>query len=555
MSTWLLPLEALPAPSTGAAVLVALLVGAAGALYAYVTRHFGYWRRRGVPFLRPLPVAGNLKDVLLFRKHVGDVLHEVYTQMKELPYMGLFFYDAPVFFIKDAELFKNIVTNDFEYFQDRGFSPVKADLVFSETLFARKGDRWKDLRLKLNPAFTVTKLKRFYVLLQQKASNLDHYFDDAARKGEPCDVANACARYTMDAIATVGFGIETTALTDDNDPLHRLLRNIFVYSKLYLHASLATFVDMQLLRLLRLSLVPAPLAAFLRSTIWAAARERERTGTLGARRDILDLLLELRDKGRIAADEDTADGGDSGKRIADDCNGRSAVENGTAGNDKGAGSIENDMDGDVLIAQAFSVFSAGFDTTSSTMSFALYHLAKDQDIQDRLRRELQKVLHDNDGILTYDALQSVEYLDMIFSETLRLYPNLPFLDRTCTKNYNIPGTDIVIEKGVPVFGSLYGIQRDPEFFPDPDRFDPERFSAEKKANIPKSCFVPFGGGPRKCIGFKLAYLQGKLGLAHLILNYKFWPCAATPSKMEYNLHSFLLSPRNGVPLMCSRVEK
>ncbi|GLH01135.1 Uncharacterized protein GBIM_07344 [Gryllus bimaculatus] len=471
MSTWLLPLEALPAPSTGAAVLVALLVGAAGALYAYVTRHFDYWRRRGVPFLRPLPVAGNLKDVLLFRKHVGDVLHEVYTQMKEEPYLGLFFYDVPVFFIKDAELFKEILTNDFEYFQDRGFSPDKDDLIFSESLFARKGqdnlvfcipgDRWKDLRLKLHPAFPVTKLKRFYDLIEQKASNLDHYFDEAAEKGEPCDVSNACARYTMDAVATVGFGIETTALTNDDDPLHRVLRTTFVYSKLYLLA---------LLRLLRLSLVPAPLADFLRRTVWAAARERERTGTLGARRDMLDLLLELRDKGRIAADEDTADGGDSGRRIADDGNGP-IVENDSTESGEEAGSSVSDMDGDVLIAQAFTMFTAGFETTSATMSFALYHLAKEQVIQDKLRNILQEVVQNNEGKLSYDALQSVKYLDMIFS------------------------------------------------------------------------------------GFKLAYLQGKLGLAHLVLNYKFWPYAATPSKMEYNIHSFMLSPRNGVPLMFSRVEK
>ncbi|KAK7793579.1 hypothetical protein R5R35_008874 [Gryllus longicercus] len=341
--------------STGAAVLVALLVGAAGALYAYVTRHFGYWRRRGVPYLRPLPVAGNLKDVLLFRKPFGVVLRDVYTQMKDQPYVGMFFFDQPVLFVKDIELWKTIVIKDCDHFEDRGFAPLQSVGIFSETLFGTKGKKWKQLRTKLSPAFTLGKIRKFYILLEQKAANFDHYFDDVVKSGAPCDVANACARYTMDAIATVGFGIETTALTDDNDPLHRLLRKIFVYSKIFTLVSVATFVDVPLLHLLKVSLVPAPLIDFLRHNVWASARERLSRGSQGERGDFLDLLLELRDKGRIAVHDDDDD---------DDVDAKAAPDTSAA----------IYMDGDVLVAQAFSILAAGFDTTSTTMS-SLYELA------------------------------------------------------------------------------------------------------------------------------------------------------------------------------------
>ncbi|GLH01132.1 Cytochrome p450 6k1 [Gryllus bimaculatus] len=147
------------------------------------------------------------------------------------------------------------------------------------------------------------------------------------------------------------------------------------------------------------------------------------------------------------------------------------------------------MDGDVLVAQALSFLAAGFDTTSTTMSYALYELAMNEDIQEKLRTQLQETMQKHDGKLTYQALQCVNYLDMIFSETLRKYPVYPFLDRTCTKTYRVPGTDIVLDKGVFAFTSILGIQRDPQYFPEPERFDPERFSDANRGNIPSCCFM------------------------------------------------------------------
>ncbi|KAK7862848.1 hypothetical protein R5R35_000859 [Gryllus longicercus] len=189
------------------------------------------------------------------------------------------------------------------------------------------------------------------------------------------------------------------------------------------------------------------------------------------------------------------------------------------------------------------------------MSYALYELAMNEDIQEQLRTQLQETMEKHDGKLTYQALQSVNYLDMIFSETLRKYPVYPFLDRTCTKTYRVPGTDIVLDKGVFAFTSILGIQRDPQYFPEPERFDPERFSDANRRNIPSCCFMSFGEGPHKCLGLRLGYLQGKLGIAHIILNYRVHPCASTPKKMEFNLHSFLITPRDGVPLKFTRVTK
>lgn len=95
---------------------------------------------------------------------------------------------------------------------------------------------------------------------------------------------------------------------------------------------------------------------------------------------------------------------------------------------------------------------------------------------------------------------SLPYLDMVVSETLRMYPTLPFLDRVTMQTYKMPNSDLILEKGTPIYISMLGMHFDPEYFPDPHKFDPERFNEENKRNRPSCVYFPFGDGPRACIG-------------------------------------------------------
>jgi cytochrome P450 family 6 len=87
-----------------------------------------------------------------------------------------------------------------------------------------------------------------------------------------------------------------------------------------------------------------------------------------------------------------------------------------------------------------------------------------------------------------------------FSETLRKYPSVPILNRECTKEYKIPGTDVFLEKGMATVIPVLAIHHDPKYYPDPERFDPERFSEVEKAKRHQYVYLPFGEGPRICIG-------------------------------------------------------
>lgn len=100
----------------------------------------------------------------------------------------------------------------------------------------------------------------------------------------------------------------------------------------------------------------------------------------------------------------------------------------------------------------------------------------------------------------YECVNEFPYLEQCIDEALRLYPVLEVITREVVEPYTFPGTDITVEKGIRIHFPVYYIQRDPKYFPSPDKFDPERFSPEQKRNITPYSYLPFGEGPRICIG-------------------------------------------------------
>jgi len=186
---------------------------------------------------------------------------------------------------------------------------------------------------------------------------------------------------------------------------------------------------------------------------------------------------------------------------------------------------------DDLTAQATVFFLAGFETSSTVMSFACLEIAVNNDIQKKAQLEIDETLNNHDGKLTYDALKEMKYLDcivqgnteqfyvfiinleaiVIYIETLRKYPPAGTQIRICTKNYVIPGTDVQIDKGTPITIPSYSLQMDPKYFPDPENFDPERFNEENALHKYQYLHMPFGEGPRKCIGI---FFTNKLKYAY-----------------------------------------
>ncbi|KAJ4432913.1 hypothetical protein ANN_15170, partial [Periplaneta americana] len=212
---------------------------------------------------------------------------------------------------------------------------------------------------------------------------------------------------------------------------------------------------------------------------------------------------------------------------------------------------------DDFVGITFSILFAGFEMTSSTLTYALYELAFNNEIQDRLRAEITEVLDKHDQQVTYESIQQMTYLDMVVTETLRKYPNLGFLDRACLKDYEFPNPSgkgtFTLPAGTGVYIPLMGIQRDPKYYPNPETFNPENFSKENKQSRHRRAFLPFGDGMRQCIGIRFGYMQIKSGLINILSRYEVAPCEETPVPLRFDPKSFLLLPLDTVYLKFNKI--
>jgi cytochrome P450 family 6 len=162
-------------------------------------------------------------------------------------------------------------------------------------------------------------------------------------------------------------------------------------------------------------------------------------------------------------------------------------------------------------------FLAGFETSSTVLSFTLLELAANPDVQRKAQLEIDEALGQNNGEITYESLRTMKYLDWVlqgihqinfkvhfhtfaFIEAMRKYPPVTIHNRECTKTYIVPGTNVTIEKGFMVMIPNQALQNDPKYFPNPERFDPERFSDDDALHKYQYIYTPFGEGPRQCIG-------------------------------------------------------
>lgn len=146
-------------------------------------------------------------------------------------------------------------------------------------------------------------------------------------------------------------------------------------------------------------------------------------------------------------------------------------------------------------------FIAGFDTVSSAMSFLIHELTLNPDVQHRLYKEIATVHKELDGkVLDYITLSKMKYIDMVLSESLRRWAPVPTIARAVTKAYDLKssdGTEIHLERDDGIWVPIFGFHLDEKYFPNPEKFDPERFNDQNKQNIKQEAYIPFGMGPSK----------------------------------------------------------
>ncbi|XP_072760393.1 cytochrome P450 4C1-like isoform X2 [Anoplolepis gracilipes] len=163
----------------------------------------------------------------------------------------------------------------------------------------------------------------------------------------------------------------------------------------------------------------------------------------------------------------------------------------------------------------------GHDTTAMGITFALLLLAEHKDIQERVRIEVNTVMQENGGKLTIKSLQNLLYLDRCLKEALRLYPSVFLISRYIAEDVKLQS--YVVPAGTVVHLNIYGVHRDPNFWPNPEVFDPDRFLPEIAQNRHPYSYLPFSAGPRNCIGQRFGLLEMKAMIAPLVHNFYLEP--------------------------------
>jgi cytochrome P450 len=172
--------------------------------------------------------------------------------------------------------------------------------------------------------------------------------------------------------------------------------------------------------------------------------------------------------------------------------------------------------------EALTIFIAGYDTTATALMWTFYALSLNPEAESRLHEELDSVL-DGGRAAAFEDLGRLQYTERVLCEAMRLYPPTWRLVRRALRDFPVGGQ--VIPSGSLVVVCQYAMHRDPRYFPDPERFDPDRWTPEARSARPQFSYFPFGGGPRRCLGESFAMTEGVLLLATLARRWRMRPAA------------------------------
>lgn len=482
---------------------IALLVGYG--LYR-LRKQLTFWSDLNVPH-NPVNFRQNADS----STHMARKFQEYYHKFKgQYPFAGMYLFTKPVALAIDLELLKCIFVKDFQYFHDRGTYYNEKDDPLSAHLFNLEGNKWRNLRMKISPTFTSGKMKIMYPTMIAAGRQFSDYMEEKVGKENELELKDLLARFTTDVIGMCAFGIDCNSMVDPDAQFRQMGRMHFETPRNRKKDTLCS-VAPRLARFLGMKQIVPELSDFFLGVVRETIDYRVKNGV--RRNDFMDLLIGM-----------------------------------LTGSNTELGPLTFNE----VAAQAFVFFVAGFETSSTTMTWALYELSVNQDIQDKGRKCVQDVLDKHNGELSYEAVMQMTYIDQILQETLRKYPPVPVHFRIVSKDYKVPTTETILPAGTSVMIPVYAVHHDPEVFPDPEKFDPDRFTPEEISKRHPYAWTPFGEGPRICVGMRFGLMQARIGLALLLKSFRFSSGQKSTVPLDFTSKSFILSPEEGLWL---KVEK
>lgn len=360
-------------------ILICLILN----LVIFFYNRYSYWKRRGILYETPIPPFGNFAGIGR-SKHLSEIIDDLYRKFKgQTAFCGAFMFVTKAAIILDLDLIKSVLIKDFSNFQDRhAFHNVEEDPLTGH-LVNLEGEEWRAMRTKLSPVFTSAKMKYMFTTVVEVSERL---CETLKRELEECkdhvlEIKDICARYTTDVIGSCAFGVECNSLKDPNSEFAIKGRTIFTKARHSLLVQIFMVTCPEWAKKLNMKFFTDEVSDFFINLVRQTVQYRLSNNI--KRNDFMDLLIELMDTN---------------------------VENKKSGIDLQQGlSIEQ------MAAQTFVFFLGGFETSSTTMAFCLYELAKHQEIQEKLRHEILTKIEESNNDITYEAVKSMQYLEQVIA--------------------------------------------------------------------------------------------------------------------------------------------
>nr|WEY36936.1 cytochrome P450 [Bemisia tabaci] len=483
--------------------LIFILLLLIGYLISHYKKKYEYWKSLGIPYVG---ISGDLTFQPKTNRNV--TIQEQYKKLAAHPFGGIYDGAKPVLLIRDPELIRAILIKDFSHFTDRGIVVNEEIDPLNAHLITLQGQRWRNIRIKLVPTFSSGKLRAMYPLMEQCTKVLDGYLDAKLKSSPELEVGDLMMRFAADVIGVCALGLDCHAIADEESEFRAAGRRMKPLKWKFFVRQVLRSIHPKIIPWLRWKATDRKAEDFFMGVTREAIKHREENQD--KRTDFMQLLINLQHEEQ--------------KTLQD-----------------GAEPLFTDH---VVAAHVMIFFLAGFETVSSAVSSCLYELALNPSIANKLHAEIERVLAAHGGKLDYDSLKEMHYM-----ETLRKYPNTGFLKRICTKAYEIPNSSLLIKEGTNVLIPTYSLHHDPQYFPEPEKFDPDRFNEENRSNIVQGAYIPFGDGPRKCIGKKFAMMEARAALASIMRKYTVHPTSKTQIPLVFaDGKSGIPRPERGIHL-------
>ncbi|CAG2171134.1 unnamed protein product, partial [Oppiella nova] len=457
---------------------------------------------------------------------------------------GYYLGAKPFVVVTDPELLKLIQVKDFQHFTQRPYvipGGIYHNWKYHEMVTRVDSLRWKKMRTLLSPWFSSMHLKTNTPIINMCVEDMIERMDKLAQNDEEFNIYERLEATTIDIIDRTGFSI-TTDIQDKlsaNNPFFQATRGVFNIrpNRQFLASLLLCFPELSpIINLIRD--VSETLWDYFGYTshglLWRAGEAivKNRLDIMNGkskgvdknnnklkayetkRKDLLELMIEVRNN-----------------------------------SNKNTEKTLNDVE---IIANTVVLHEAAYESPANLLGFAIHNLVNYPDIQQKCCEEINS-LYEKDNKFDFNVMSDMPVLDAVISETFRLYPtDTIFTSRMSKTDYKYK--DIVIPKGVDIRVPTVQLHRDPEYWSEPNRFDPNRFM-DKKTVIDPVMYQPFGVGPRICPGKRFGLLEIKLILAHILHNYNIIAGQKTESgELELDFKLITCSPKNGVLVLCDHTD-